>query len=258
LPLGGRTVFPRYRVVAYYGASAGPGLGVLGAAAPDPIAARIKAAAAPFATAGRPVQPAMELIVTVASATPGPEGTYSLPLSPETVARYHAAARRHHLLLLLDLQPGHAGFLAQAQRYERFLREPDVGLALDPEWSMDPGQRPGQVIGHTDAATVNRVSGWLAGVVRRHDLPQKLLVIHQFTVPMVTGRPAVLARPGLATVFHVDGFGTRRAKTEKYTLLHGRPPFFSGLKLFYRQDVGLMSPAAAMALRPRPDLITYQ
>jgi hypothetical protein len=245
-------------VVAYYGSAAGPGLGVLGAAPPDLIAARIKAAAAPFSTAGRPVQPTMELIVTVATAGPGPEGTYSVPLAPETVASYHAAARRQHLLLLLDLQPGQADFLTQARRYERFLREPDVGLALDPEWSMDPGQRPGQVIGHTDAATVNGVSDWLAGLVRRHGLPQKLLVIHQFTVSMVTARQQVLARPELATVFHVDGFGTPRAKIEKYALLHGQPPLFNGLKLFYRQDVGLMSPAAVMALRPRPDLVTYQ
>src|SRR5947209_2127246 len=41
LPLGGRQLFPHYRVVAYYGGDGGPGLGVLGAGTPDQAAAAV-------------------------------------------------------------------------------------------------------------------------------------------------------------------------------------------------------------------------
>lgn len=258
LPLGGRTLLPTYRVVAYYGSEGGPGLGVLGAGTPDEAARRVLAAARPYRAAGRPVHPAMELITTVASAGPGPDGTYSVGLSPASVQRYLDAARRHTMLLLLDLQPGRGDFLTQAKRYEPFLRLPDIGLALDPEWRMRPTEVPARVIGRADAAEINRMSAWLAGIVRGHDLPQKLFVVHQFTETMVVNKRAVVARPGLATVFHVDGFGGQQIKIEKYRQLSVRRPFFNGFKLFYRQDTTMMSPRQAMALRPQPDLITYQ
>ena len=50
---------------------------------------------------------------------------------------------------------------------------------------------PGQTIGSVDAEEVNAVSAWLAGIVRRGDLPQKLLLVHRFTEDMIE-------RPGAA------------------------------------------------------------
>ena len=44
------------------------------------------------------------------------------------------------MYVVLDLQPGYTDFLAQAQRYEEFLAQPHVGLALDPEWRLAPGR----------------------------------------------------------------------------------------------------------------------
>lgn len=258
LPRGGRRIFPRHRVVAFYGAAGGGALGVLGAGTPDEAARRLSRQARAYETPSRPVLPAFELIVTVAQASPGPDGDYSAPTPPATIRRYLAAARRARALLLLDVQPGRAPFLPEVRRYERFLRQPDVGLALDPEWSMRPGQVPAKTIGSTDARTINRVSAYLDGLVRRGRLPQKLLVVHQFTSAMVRDRGRVRPRAGLAITFHVDGFGSRAAKRSKYALLHGRPPFHSGFKLFYRQDVAMLHPAEVLRLRPAPDLVTYQ
>src|ERR671929_20630 len=61
---------------------------------------------------------------------------------------------------------GRSPFMREVRSYARWLREPDVGLALDPEWSMAPGQVPGTVIGSTDAAIVNRVQAYLAQIVK--------------------------------------------------------------------------------------------
>ncbi|KJE24602.1 hypothetical protein FF36_00976 [Frankia torreyi] len=258
LPMGGRTLLPRFRIVAHYGSAGGGALGVLGEGTPEQAAQRVLAAAAPFAAGGRPVQPAMELITTVASASPGADGLYSSALPPAAVEPYLAAARAHRMLLILDLQPGRGRFLDQARRYERFLQEPDVGLALDPEWKMGPGQVPGRQIGSSDAAGLNEVSAWLAGVARAHNLPQKLFVIHQFTESMLPDRAAIAARPELATVFHIDGFGVRQDKLDKYALLAAKAPFFTGFKLFLDEDTNMFSPAETLTLTPPPDLITYQ
>ncbi|EIV96073.1 hypothetical protein [Frankia sp. QA3] len=258
LPMGGRTLLPRLRIVAHYGSVGGGALGVLGEGTPEQAAQRVLAAAAPFAAGDRPVQPAMELITTVASASPGADGLYSSALLPAAVEPYLAAARAHRMLLILDLQPGRGRFLDQARRYERFLREPDVGLALDPEWKMGPNQVPGRQIGSSDAAGLNEVSAWLAGITRAHNLPQKLFVIHQFTESMLPDRTAIVARPELATVFHIDGFGVRQDKLDKYALLSARAPFFTGFKLFLDEDTNMFSPAETLTLTPPPDLITYQ
>jgi len=258
LPRGGRRLFPNYRIVAYYGAAQTPALGVLGQTSPDEAARRLKQRAKAYEGDGRPVMPAFELIVTIANAHPGPGGMYRTRTPHDTIRRYLAAARRHRALLLLDVQPGRADFFTEVKYYEPLLREPDVGLALDPEWSMGAGGVPGERIGSTNAATINRISGWLDGIVQRHRLPQKLFVVHQFTHSMVRDKQRVVPRKGLATTFHIDGFGGQSIKKRKYDQLKSTRRWHNGFKLFLKADTKMMSPGQVMALRPRPDLVTYQ
>ena len=157
------------------------------------------------------------------------------------------------MLLVLDIQPGRSDFFTEATRLERWLREPDVGLALDPEWRVSGGEVPGQVIGHVDAREVNATSAWLAQLVERHDLPEKLFIVHQFTDDMVDDTQ-LQAREGLAMVLNADGFGTPPVKIAKYrAFTRAARSFDQGFKLFYEEDVGLMTPvrgAARCARRP--------
>jgi hypothetical protein len=258
LPRGGRRLFPDYRVVAYYGAAQTPALGVLGHTSPDEAAKRLKQRAKAYERRGRPVMPAFELIVTIANAHPGPSGMYRTRTPHDVIRRYLAAARRHKALLLLDVQPGRADFFTEVRYYEPLLREPDVGLALDPEWSMGPTGVPGRRIGSTNAATINRVSAWLDGIVQRHRLPQKLFVVHQFTYSMVRDKQRVVPRKGLATTFHIDGFGGQSIKKRKYDQLKSTRRWHNGFKLFLKADTRMMAPHQVMAMRPQPDLVTYQ
>ena len=259
LPRGGTRLFPTFRVVAFYGKPYAPVLGVLGGGSADSVAGAVEEQAKAYAAGGRSVLPAFEVITTVATVAPGPDGDYSSPIDPAVLDEWLAAARRHRMLLLLDLQPGRADFLDQARQYERWLAEPDVGLALDPEWSVRAPDRPGGGhIGSTDAATINRVSEYLAGLVRAHRLPEKLFVIHQFTRPMVRDKHLVVARPELATTFHADGFGSPTAKAGTYHAVRGAAPFWGGYKVFYRQDQPVPRPDEVLGLAPPPDLITYQ
>ena len=255
---GGRQIFPAHRVVAYYGAPGDARLGILGAAPPDRIARLLKHQARAYARLGRPVLPALELVATVATRSPGADGMYSSRQPAAVVRRYLNAARRARALLILDLQPGRSEFLTEARVYESFLRDPDVSLALDPEWQLAPGQTPGQQIGSTDAATINQVSAYLARIVAKGRLPQKLLIIHQFTSDMIRRRDQIRRRPGLAITINIDGFGDRPNKIARYRALSTSPHLYHGLKLFYQQDPQLMTPHQVLRLVPRPLLVVYQ
>jgi hypothetical protein len=252
-------LFPEYRVVAYYGSGEFPALGVLGRTPPEQAATAIIKQASGYAPAGRRIMPAMELVTTVALSSPGPSGTYSSQGDPAVVQRYLDVARRHKMLLILDFQPGQGPFLPEVKRFERFLTQPDVGVALDAEWRMKPGQIPGKTYGSATAAEINGVSAYVADLVARGNLPEKLFLVHQFRQDMLPDRQKIVARPGLASVFHADGFGPQSEKRKVYAALRlPGPPFHIGFKLFYRDDPDLMTPAQAMSLRPQPDLITYQ
>ena len=258
LPRGGHTVLPDRRVVAYYGAPQTPELGALGIGTPDQAARKLERQARPYARPRRPVLPALELITVIANADPGDDGMYRSRQSGAIVRRYLRAARRHDMLLVLDIQPGRSDFFTETTRLERWLREPDVGLALDPEWRVHDGQVPGQVIGQVAAREVNATSAWLAQLVARRNLPQKLFMVHQFTDEMVDDTQ-LKRRPGLAMVLNVDGFGTKPVKVAKYhELTRAAKRFDHGLKLFYEEDVGLMNPREVLRLRPSPDIVVYE
>jgi hypothetical protein len=258
LPGGGRRIFPDRRVVAFYGAPQAPELGELGIGSPDSAARRLRKQAKPYARKTRPVLPAFELLAVIANAHPGADGLYRARQENKVIRRYLRAARRAKALLILDVQPGHADFLDEVRRLDRWLREPDVGIALDPEWHT-PGARPGSVIGSVGAEKVNQVARHVAKIVRDRNLPQKLFVVHQFTPDMVAGKQQVIQPRELAVTMNVDGFGTRSAKVSKYRLFtNDGKKFHDGFKLFYREDTGLMTPRSVLGLKPPPDLVVYE
>ena len=258
LPDGGRTILPRTRVVAFYGAPEDAGLGTLGIGSPDAAGQRLDAMAAKY-RADKPVLPAMELIATVVQASPGDEGLYRARQSSALIGRYLAAARRAHALLILDIQPGRSPFMREVRSYARWLREPDVGIALDPEWSMTAGQVPGSVIGATDASVVNHVQAYMSQIVQAHNLPQKLLIVHRFTTEMIRNARTLATYPGVALTVNIDGFGDRANKVSKYDLFSTRKPGrYNGFKLFFHEDTDLMGPRAVLRLIPRPDVVVYE
>ncbi len=257
LPLGGTKLFPAYRVVAYYGTAGTATLGVLGEGSPDTMLPKLRRAARDFA-GDRRIQVAYELIATVAQARPGADGDYSQMIDEAKIQRYVDQARRNKVLVILDLQPGRGDFLPQARRLEKFLVQPHVGLALDPEWRMPPGKVPGRTIGRVEAAEVNRVSGYVAGLVAKHRLPEKLFVLHQFRSSMLPDVHRIAKRPGLAMVQHVDGFGTRPEKDATWKRLRRPQQFHMGYKLFYDEDVNRYGPKDVLKFKPVPDLISFQ
>ena len=267
LPGGGLMLFgpdaanPGRRMVAAYGHPSTSALGVLGEQGPEAAADRLLGIAAGYGADGLAVLPAFEVIATVASAFAGADGDYSSETPKDVIRPWIEAAASRGVYVVLDLQPGRSGFLAQAKMYEEFLAMPHVGLALDPEWRLKPHQKHLAQIGTVDAAEINEVSDWLAGIVRRHSLPQKLLVVHQFRHSMITNRGQIDTPLELAVVIHMDGQGSLGAKYSTWNTLTAPDDaarYFWGWKNFYDEDFPTASPPQVLGLSPTPVFVSFQ
>ena len=252
-------ILPGKRVVAFYGNPAADELGILGIGSPNLAGRRLLRQAKAYERGRRPVQPAMELLAVIANAHPGDDGLYRRREGNGVIRRYLKAARKVDAILILDIQPGRADFFEETAALKRWLKEPDVHLALDPEWRMSEGQVPGNVIGAVDAREVNAVSAWLEQLIVAENLPPKLLVIHQFTQDMIQNRDQLKPREKVQTILNADGFGGREIKKAKYRdFTRGKRVFHEGFKLFYKEDTNLMRPRQVMRLRPSPDFVVYE
>ncbi|NHN57023.1 hypothetical protein G9U51_14730 [Calidifontibacter sp. DB0510] len=263
LPGGGRTIFPEHRLVGYCGLPGAPALGQLGVGnLSDEVAgmlSKIKAYAEP----ARPVLPVMELIACVVQPKPGVDGMWRARVADSIVEEWNAKAKEVGALLLLNIQPGRSTFLEEAKKFEKWLLEPHVGLALDPEWAIGPGQVPGREFGTTTGAAVDEVAAYLSGLVTANDLPQKALVVHVLRRSILTGEQDLRERTGVALVKSVDGIGQMKDKIKAYDIVMAGTPSFvrPGFKLFYDEDqrvAPLMTPAQVLALTPPPDYVLYE
>ncbi|HSW98945.1 MAG TPA: hypothetical protein VLF71_03850 [Candidatus Saccharimonadales bacterium] len=245
-----------------YGSPNEPALGILGEQDLPASLARAKQQASAYQPlSAQPVYPTLEIIATVASATPTDNGDYSREADADTIMAWAAAAQQAGVYVVLDLQPGRSDFLTQAKEYTDVLKQPNVGLALDPEWRLQPDQVPLKQIGSVDIAEVNGVATWLAGLVAAGHLPQKLFVLHQFRLDMLPGREQLnTARPELAYVIQMDGQGTQAAKDDTWQAITASPPAGTefGWKNFTHEDQPMLDPAATMQLTPQPWYISYQ
>jgi hypothetical protein len=262
LPGGGQVLFPGREIVALYGSPFYPALGALGQQGLQASIARAKALAAQYsALTSVPVVPGFEIIATVASASPGPSDTYSQVFTVAALQPWVAAATKAGLYVTLDLQPGRASFLAQAKQYQSLLELPNVGLALDPEWQLQPGQLPLQQIGSVSIAQVNSVASWLASLTATYHLPQKLLELHEFRLSMIQGIQQLdTDYDDLAVVINMDGQGSPSAKLQTWrAVVAGAPKgVFFGWKDFYAEDRPMLGPAQTIDHDPTPVIISYQ
>jgi hypothetical protein len=262
LPGGGQVLFPFHRLVALYGNPGTPSLGALGQQdlqASIERARMLAAAYRPLSTV--PVVPAFEIIATVAEASPGPDGDYSYEMPIALLRPWVRRAIAARMYVILDLQAGRASLLAQAKAYQSLLRLPDVGLAIDPEWKLQPHQLPLRQIGSVSIGQVNGVVRWLAALTARYRLPQKLLVVHQFRLSMIGNEQRLDTRyRDLAIVIHMDGQGTPVDKDQTWDAVISAAPrgVFFGWKNFFAKDHPMMSPQQTMARTPEPVMISYE
>jgi hypothetical protein len=259
---GGQVLFPWHRLICLYGSPGTPALGALGEQGLAASIARVRGLAAMYRKLSRAtVVPAFEILATVAQGSPGRDGLYSHETSVAALGPWVRTATRRGLYVILDLQAGRANLLTQAKRYRSLLKLPDVGLALDPEWKLEPRQLPLHQIGSVSVSQVNSVIRWLAALTSRYHLPQKLLVLHQFRVSMIRGESRLDTRNSdLAIVIHMDGQGAPSVKQQTWSAVTtvAPPGVFFGWKNFFVNDHPMLDPQETMRRRPQPVMISYQ
>jgi len=247
-------------LVAWYGNPWSARMGILGRLQGTALVEGLKQQAKEYAKVTRnTIIPAYELIAVVAQRQPGPDGLYRRRETREVIERTIREARAAGFKTILDIQTGRSTVLNELAYLAPYLAEPDVYLALDPEFSMGIDGVPGRRIGTMYASEVNDAIGVLETLIERHHLPPKVLIVHQFTTGMLPDKEAIWTSPLLDVVLDMDGFGSPALKRHTYrTVLRQCELEYTGFKLFYIQDTDMLEPAQVLALNPPPAVVIYQ
>ena len=264
-PLEG-AILPFKRIVAYYGNLYSKNMGALGEYPPKEMWQMLKDEVAAWQAADpdTPVIPAIHYIAATAQIGPMRDSTYRMRMPHHQIDSALAIAKMEDAILFLDLQVGHSTVLKETHALEKYLKMPHVHLGIDPEFSMKGGHAPGKKIGTFDADDINITSDYLAQLVRKHNLPPKILVVHRFTQGMVTNYQNIKLRPEVQIVMDMDGWGGPALKYNTYEqYIRKEPVQFTGFKIFYKNDIKpsphrLLTPKEVMQLKPRPIYIQYQ
>ena len=265
LPLPG-AILPFHRVVAFYGNYFSTRMGILGELPKDAMLQKLKGELSRWekADTSTPVMPALHYIATTAQQAPGTDGRHRRRMPHREIDRTLEYAKEINALVFIDIQVGLSNLQREMPTFEKYLSMPNVHFGIDPEFSMKGGERPGTVIGTFDAQDINFATEYLAQLVRKHNLPPKILVVHRFTQRMVTNYQNIIKRPEVQIVMDMDGWGEPAKKFNTYrSFIHREPVHFAGFKLFYKNDMKLppnrmLTPEELMTLKPRPIYIQYQ
>ena len=264
-PLPG-AILPHKRIVAYYGNPKSKKMGALGEYPKDEMLRRLKVEVAKWEKAdpSLPVQPALHLVAVVAQGEPGTSGKYRMIHPDELVNEVYGWAKEVNGILFIDIQTGHSNIRDILPRFEWILKNPDVHLGMDPEFNLiKSGKIPCKKIGTYDAADVNYAAGFLRDLVKKYNLPPKVLIVHRFTRDMVTNARRIQPSPEVQVVMNMDGWGAPWLKRDSYRdYIISEPVQYTGFKLFYHNDTkkgdALMTPQDLLRLNPRPVYIQYQ
>lgn len=259
-------LLPFNRIIAYYGNFYSKGMGVLGQYPQEEMLSRLNTEVQKWKAIdpSTPVVPAIDYIAVTAQGSPGTAKKYRLRMPDDQIEKAIAIADKIHGIVILEIQPGLSTFEDEIPQLEKYLKMPQVHLALDPEFSMKSGAKPGTEIGTLDAADANWAANYLANLVRNNNLPPKILILHRFTKPMITNYKKITPLAEVQIIMDMDGWGSPAKKFGTYTNIVAREPVqFTGFKLFYKNDLRapstrMLTPQDLMALSPQPIFVQYQ
>ncbi len=254
-------LLPKNRILAFYGFPGNPDMGILGKYDMGRLLEELRAQAAEYEEAdpSHPVILAFEVIASVAQGEPQADGSYLQDTPSEVLDEYAKFTRDNGLLLFLDVQIGYRTVENEIVGLEPWLSQEHVHLAIDPEFAMKEGQVPGVHIGSIDAKDVTFAQNWLVDLAAKAGLSPRLLIVHQFMETMISNKDKIAPVPGVQLIVDADGWGTPKEKVATYDFVNRATHIeYDGVKLFYDQDVPLMSAEDVVNLDPSPLLVIYQ
>jgi hypothetical protein len=262
---GPKAILPFKRIIAYYGNFYSAGMGILGEFPETNVLEKLSAEVKAWERADQltPALPAIHYIAVTAQPCRDFKGKCRLRMPASQIDKAVAMAAKLKGIVFLDIQVGQSTLQDEIPLLKKYLQMPQVHLAIDPEFSMKQGQRPGTAIGTFDASDVNYAIDYLDALVKEYDLPPKILVVHRFTGPMLTNYKKINTGKQVQVVINMDGFGyPAKKKNTYYHCIYKEPVQFAGIKIFYKNDQKqtgeLMNPADMLKLVPQPIYIQYQ
>lgn len=264
-PLPG-AVLPFKRIVAFYGNLYSKRMGILGEIPKDSMLKKLTQTMKLWQAADTsiPVIPALHYIAVSAQGSPGKDGMHRMRMPFHQIDTIVQWAKEFNALVFLDIQIGSSSVKAEVPMLEKYLLMPGVHFGIDPEFSMKHGEAPGKKIGTFSADDVNDAIDYLAQLVKKNNLPPKILIVHRFTQGMITNYQRIKKVPEVQVVMDMDGWGDKILKRSTYLrYIYGEPVEFTGFKLFYKNDIrkdkdGLYRPDELMKFIPKPVYIQYQ
>lgn len=259
-------ILPFNRIIAYYGNLYSTKMGVLGQYPEAQMLSKLNAEVKKWEDAdpSTPVIPALHYIAVVAQGSAGKDGKYRARMPSTEIDKVLTIAAKINAIVFLDVQVGLSNVQTEVPLLEKYLKMPQVHLALDPEFSMKTGAKPGKVVGTLDASDINFASNYLANLVQENNLTPKILIVHRYTQKMVTNYKQIKTLPEVQIVMHMDGWGVQAKKINTYErFVQKEPVQFAGFKLFYKNDLftkgtTMMTPESLLKLNPRPLYIQFQ
>ena len=259
-------ILPFKRIVAFYGNLYSKRMGVLGEYPPEELWIKLKAEVKAWEKAdpSTPVVPAIHYIAVVAQGSPLKDGKYRRRMPESQIDSALTIARMGNAIVFLDIQVALSNVKEEVPLLEKYLKMPHVHLAIDPEFSMKDGSRPGTKIGSYEADDINYCSEYLAKLVRENNLSPKILIVHRFTQRMVKNYRNIVLHPEVQLVMNMDGWGPPVLKNDTYRqYIYKEPVQFTGFKLFYKNDLKrpphrMLTPPELIKLKPQPIYIQYQ
>ena len=261
-------ILPFNRVVAYYGNLLSTGMGVLGEYPENEMLAKLDAEVQKWTLAdpNTPAIPALDYIVVTAQGSKGVDGKYRLRMPDTEISKILAMANKINGLVILDIQVGLSTIQDELPLLEKYIKMPNVHIAIDPEFSMKNGERPGvDYVGTYDASDINYVINYMAKIVNDNNLTPKILVVHRYRQYMVTNYKDIKIVPEVQVVMDMDGWGQKAGKLATWqNYIYKEPVQFAGFKLFYKNDInkttgtGMMTTEEILKLTPHPVYIQYQ
>ncbi len=246
-------------LLTWYGNPRSTRMGALGEQSGAARVARFQAQADAYrAATDKPVVMAYHLVAVVAQCTAGADEMWRRRETRDIIQALLDEARANGFKLIVDIQVGRSRVADEVAALEPFLKEPDVYLALDPEFAMDGCEIPGREIGQLRAADINGALDMLERLITTHHLPKKVLILHQFRLDMLPDKPKVRQSALVETALVMDGFGSQSLKLASYRAVMRQPLAYAGIKLFYQQDRNLFTPTQVLGLTPAPVVIVYQ
>lgn len=258
-------LLPSHRIIAFYGNPLSRRMGILGELDPEPMLRKLDTEVAAWRRAdpATPVMPALHVIATVAQGAAGKDGKWRTRMGDSLIMKVIRWAETRNAIVFLDIQVGKSTIQQELPPLMKWLERPNVHLGIDAEFSMKDGSNPGRRVGTFDARDINWVQEQMAELVKRRNVPPKLLIVHRYTRPMITNYRNIAFNPAVQIVMHMDGWGTPPIKISSFrSYIQSEPVQFAGFKLFYRNDVRagsqMMAPGEVLRLWPKPLYIQYQ